>query len=555
MIRIKIIKESKNLLQELDYEEVKKRFQSKKFKKVVQRSAASGQRFGPATSYRFSIDMITGNLEAAVPKDIDKKYKAIALNWIISTVIKVGEFSSFYDWTPYKISESLETFFQIKQQKLDRFLNKKDINTISSFNELYDIVEKAKPRYKKHLATKVNKTQAEAGKKLIHSDNEWNVYIPETKAAACELGKGTDWCTAAPGLDYYEEYHKPEDPLIIFKNKKDPKKDAQFHFGTDQFMDVNDEPLPDLARVRLAMLLKNNKSIPDGALKEIRAVEYKKLENGGEFLLIKGIKRWYLNGKFHRVDGPAIEYADGTKQWRQNGKFHRVDGPAIEYANGSYEWWLKGKQHRVGGPAFSAPNGAKQWYLNGKYHRVDGPAEIRANGAKRWYQNGKYHRVDGPAIITRDGSKSWYLNDKLHRVDGPAIEFANGAKSWFLNDKRHRVDGPAIEYADGSKKWFLNGKLHRVDGPAVEDADGTKKWYLNGELHRVDGPAIEYANGDKEWYLNNVKYSRTTRDRPNHDDIYGSYASWLERAAALDKKSAPLREAKNLLKKYRLIGV
>ena len=135
MIRIKIIKESKNILQELDYEEVKKRFQSKKFKKVVQRSAASGQRFGPATSHRLSVDRIIGNLEAAVPKDIDKKYKAIALNWIISTVIKVGEFSSFYDWTPYKISESLETFFQIKQQKLDRFLNFSSLEIFLIFSD------------------------------------------------------------------------------------------------------------------------------------------------------------------------------------------------------------------------------------------------------------------------------------------------------------------------------------------------------------------------------------------------------------------------------------
>ena len=28
-----------------------------------------------------------------------------------------------------------------------------------------------------------------------------------------------------------------------------------------------------------------------------------------------GTKRWFLNGKFHREDGPAVEYADGDKQW------------------------------------------------------------------------------------------------------------------------------------------------------------------------------------------------------------------------------------------------
>jgi len=32
-----------------------------------------------------------------------------------------------------------------------------------------------------------------------------------------------------------------------------------------------------------------------------------------------GTKCWYLNGKFHRTDGPAIEYTDGTKHWFLNG--------------------------------------------------------------------------------------------------------------------------------------------------------------------------------------------------------------------------------------------
>ena len=43
-----------------------------------------------------------------------------------------------------------------------------------------------------------------------------------------------------------------------------------------------------------------------------------------------GDKSWYLNGKRHREDGPAIEDADGDKFWYLNGKQHREDGPAIE---------------------------------------------------------------------------------------------------------------------------------------------------------------------------------------------------------------------------------
>jgi len=33
-----------------------------------------------------------------------------------------------------------------------------------------------------------------------------------------------------------------------------------------------------------------------------------------------GTKVWYLNGKCHRVDGPAVEYTDGYKAWYLNGK-------------------------------------------------------------------------------------------------------------------------------------------------------------------------------------------------------------------------------------------
>ena len=31
-----------------------------------------------------------------------------------------------------------------------------------------------------------------------------------------------------------------------------------------------------------------------------------------------GNKRWYKEGKFHREDGPAIEYADGRKEYWKN---------------------------------------------------------------------------------------------------------------------------------------------------------------------------------------------------------------------------------------------
>lgn len=57
---------------------------------------------------------------------------------------------------------------------------------------------------------------------------------------------------------------------------------------------------------------------------------------------------------------------NGTKRWLLNGKHHREDGPAVEYANGSKYWYLNGRCHREDGPAVERPNGSKFWYLNDK---------------------------------------------------------------------------------------------------------------------------------------------------------------------------------------------
>ena len=56
-----------------------------------------------------------------------------------------------------------------------------------------------------------------------------------------------------------------------------------------------------------------------------------------------GTKYWYLNGKWHRKDGPAIEYANGSKFWYVNDKRHREDGPATEFANGETRYWINDK--------------------------------------------------------------------------------------------------------------------------------------------------------------------------------------------------------------------
>ena len=121
--------------------------------------------------------------------------------------------------------------------------------------------------------------------------------------------------------------------------------------------------------------------------------------------------------------------AEGNKFWRlPNGKLHREDGPAVEYANGAKLWYVNDKRHRIGGPAAEWANGDKWWYVNGELHREDGPAVELANGTKWWYVNSK--RYDTPSDWAEAVLK---LHNKPH--DQKSIDrFLKSIYSKGLND-------------------------------------------------------------------------------------------------------------------------
>ena len=68
----------------------------------------------------------------------------------------------------------------------------------------------------------------------------------------------------------------------------------------------------------------------------------------------------------HRLDRPAVEYADADKEWWVDGKIHRTDGPAMEYTDGYKAWWVENKRHRLDGPAVEYADGDKEWWVDGK---------------------------------------------------------------------------------------------------------------------------------------------------------------------------------------------
>jgi hypothetical protein len=82
------------------------------------------------------------------------------------------------------------------------------------------------------------------------------------------------------------------------------------------------------------------------------------------------------------------------------------------HPDGTQEWVLNGKRHRVDGPALVRADGMQQWWVYGLCHRFDGPAVVYKDGTQIWAMNNLLHRIDGPAIIPNDGSHEWWVNDQ-----------------------------------------------------------------------------------------------------------------------------------------------
>jgi len=148
--------------------------------------------------------------------------------------------------TPSGIWEPDGRDFQLRKVLIERFFQmnrfirdgKRDLNAVQDFSELSFLIQDARPMYQEWKDKQVDKS-AELGKEVLLDNQDWQVIAIHNKGAACELGKGTDWCTAAPGLEYFKQYYKPNDPLFYIFDKSINEK-FQFHFGSQQFMDSYD---------------------------------------------------------------------------------------------------------------------------------------------------------------------------------------------------------------------------------------------------------------------------------------------------------------------------
>lgn len=148
----------------------------------------------------------------------------------------------------YKIKPALEKFDKVKPR-----LEKKDINQYKTLPELFQVLDQFNEENIKSNREKKSEEKEKIWQNIdiIYDSPTMGVYVPKTMEASCFLGKGTQWCTASTDDNYennmFDNYNGDGPLYVIFiKNEKDKEGRLvkyQFHFESDQFMDIHDDEL------------------------------------------------------------------------------------------------------------------------------------------------------------------------------------------------------------------------------------------------------------------------------------------------------------------------
>ena len=271
-------------------------------------------------------DSLKGWIWDMIPEDIetdrtrrDKSNQALALLWLLRLMRTQPKMMKkvVHDYAEdsEQVMEDFEMYFNYKH-----LMEKPDLNSIKSLDELEQVVLNARDDIRDYQE-KQSYANAEEGTEVFRDDDEWMIAALHNKGAACELGKGTDWCTAAPGLDYFAEYYEPDDPLFYFENRDpdaaqwsgrdlargiDPVEPEsprfQFHYGSSQFMDEQDRPLPPEVTSQLHSLLMQTEA----------PAKYSMLRKFDRKLKLKSPST-HSETLDELVDNPEMEYGDYMK--------------------------------------------------------------------------------------------------------------------------------------------------------------------------------------------------------------------------------------------------
>ncbi len=186
-------------------------------------------------------------------EDFDKILKAsnndsALATWLTARV--AGSKSAPASINPEDIYKYEEYFDIFKRRKKEYPIS--DINQIKTPQQIQNFIKKSvdlASQEEQDLSSQKGVSKTEKFKDLKIGDfNNFSVYmIPKGRQdlypTSCELGSGTEWCTATGRTpDYFNSYINMG-PLFIFIDNSDPKNKYQVSFEGEQFMNRYDNSI------------------------------------------------------------------------------------------------------------------------------------------------------------------------------------------------------------------------------------------------------------------------------------------------------------------------
>ena len=227
------------------------------------------------------------------------------------------------------------------------------------------------------------------------------------------------------------------------------------------------------------------------------------------------VAEWKIDRKLHRVDGPAVIWEDGSTEWWQFGFRGRIGGPCSDMADGSRAWIERdlnvGRHHlganlprvpyhRLDGPALIYANGTRHWIQDGVLGKVDGPMMEWPTGRMMIMQGGESETVEASdpravairkAQLMRSREEFYYDHGgsigKLSFYDDPEAteEFWANANTearatysrWALKAWTRARDNLAYDFQDQINSWLERFTHEAAEGRRrsqllVNDMDG-----------------------------------------------------------------------------------
>ena len=234
------IEESQEPLQEISYADARNSVEKQGTKLIKGWNYDHGKE--PTKDLEGMLRAFRGKVLHFMPRDIEDGQKAQASLWLLRQIKKslqrredfVNPVGSIIGNESYgTLRNNLEKFFQHNTH-----MEPKGLDAVISIGALNKVVKDAKPRIEAADALELSK-DAEKGKDPLRNDEEWEVTIINNHGAACELGADTEWCTANKDPQWFNRYWKEDDPLFYIKSKS-TGEEWQFHYGSHQFMDIDD---------------------------------------------------------------------------------------------------------------------------------------------------------------------------------------------------------------------------------------------------------------------------------------------------------------------------